>query len=157
MRSILDICCEWLGWIRKGPKWWIFNVALKAKLWNKWKSIMNVVCTNKNACCILKNSDSKKRTGFYIRDNIRYDRCFNLEQIASHLVIIDIYCENGRKRNYSRPGKPSAVSAFFWCIFGYGYGYSYGFGWLWIWLFSYSYLGYSYNCFKGSFIFCVLL
>ena len=46
----------------------------------------------------IEESDSKKRTGIYIRTNIRYDRCYNLEQKSNHLIIIDIYCGSGKKR-----------------------------------------------------------
>ena len=46
----------------------------------------------------IEDSESKKRTGFYIWKIICYDRCYNLEQKANHLIIIDIYCESGRKR-----------------------------------------------------------
>ena len=37
----------------------------------------------------IEELDSKKRTGIYIRTNIRYDRCYNLEQKSNHLIMQD--------------------------------------------------------------------
>ena len=46
-------------------------------------------------------NDSKRRVGVYLKDSIKYTRCWNLEGQNAHIIIIDLESEEMKKKESS--------------------------------------------------------